>query len=290
MRASAEGTERYVERRPEFRRAAFCRTLFDLEVFSLGIGTCLGDTGDAAGESGIDIFDTAIDYRHRRSGRSLGAVPDSLRPEDVVAGIPSMAPYFLEDRIERSRANLGVDSIDVFYLHNPETQLGFLTPAEFETNIRRVFAHLERFAGQGRIRWYGAATWDGFRKKGAHGLPRMVALAIEEGRPERHFRFIQLPFNLGLVEAVVERPDNVLTAAASAALSQTRALDRMPAGIAGELPGLAANAQRAIQFTRSTPGIPVALAGMGRRARAVENLGVAAAPPVGREAYRRRYQ
>ncbi len=58
-----------------------------------------------------------------------------------------MAPDFLADQIDRSRANLGVDTIDVFYLHNPETQLGFVDRAEFDTRIRRAFAQLEQLVG-----------------------------------------------------------------------------------------------------------------------------------------------
>jgi aryl-alcohol dehydrogenase-like predicted oxidoreductase len=332
MQASADGTERYAEQRPEFRDAGFYRTIFDLQVSSLGIGTYLGGADEAAdqaytdaliaaGESGINFFDAAINYRQQRSERSIGAalkhlkreeivvctkagfltpgaVPDSLRPEDVVGGMHSMAPHFLEDQIHRSRANLGVDTIDVFYLHNPETQLGFRTPGEFDTAIHCAFAHLEWLAEKGKIRWYGAATWDGFRKKGALSLPRLVAIAIEEGGPEHHFRFIQLPFTLGMVEAFVDRPENVLTAAvglgitvvASATLSQARVLHQMPAGIAELLPGLSTDAQRAIQFTRSTPGISVALVGMGRREHVVENLGVAKAPPLSREQYLRLYR
>jgi aryl-alcohol dehydrogenase-like predicted oxidoreductase len=209
-----------------------------------------------------------------------------------------MAPHFLEDQIERSRANLGVDTIDVFYLHNPETQLGARTPAEFESAIRSAFTELERLADRGKIRWYGAATWDGFRRNGALSLPRLAAIAIEECGPEHHFRFIQLPFNLGMVEAFTARPDNVLTAAASlgiavvasATLSQTRVLREMPAGVAEQMPRLSTNAQRAIQFTRSTPGISVALAGMSQRAHVLENLGVAAVRPMGREAYQRLYR
>ena len=52
----------------------------------------------------------------------------------------------------------------------------------------------------------------------------------------------------------------------------------MPEAVAEQLPGLATDAQRAIQFTRSTPGIAVALVGMGRREHVLENLGVAARP------------
>ena len=332
MYASAEGTEGYAERYQEFRGAGFYRAVRELRVSSLGIGTYLGATDDAsdraytdalvaAGKSGINFFDTAINYRHQRSERCVGAalkqlrreeivvctkagfltagaVPDSLGPEDVVSGMHSLAPHFLEDQIERSRANLGVDTIDVFYLHNPETQLGFRTRDEFDDGIHRAFAKLERLVDEGRICWYGAATWDGFRKKGALSLPRMVAIALAEGGPGHHFRFVQLPFNFGMVEAFTDHSDNVLTAAASlgitvvasATLWQAHVLQQMPAGVAELLPGLATDAQRAIQFTRSTPGISVALVGMGRRAHVVENLGVAKVPPVGREAYLRLYR
>ena len=332
MQATAEATEGYADRWPEFRDAGFYRTVFDLRASSLGIGTYLGDPDEAAdraytgaliaaGEGGINFFDTALNYRQQHSERCVGAalkqlqreeiivctkagfltpgaVPDSLRPEDVVGGMHSLAPHFLEDQMERSRANLGVDTIDVFYLHNPETQLGFRTHDQFDDTIRRAFSRLERLADDGRIRWYGAATWDGFRKKGALSLPRMASIAIEEGGPEHHFRFLQLPFNLGMVEAFVDRSENVLTAAASlemvvvasATLSQARALEQMPAGVVELLPGLEGNAQRAIQFTRSTPGITVALVGMGRCRHVVENLGVARVPPLGREAYMKLYR
>ncbi|HUB77558.1 MAG TPA: aldo/keto reductase [Bryobacteraceae bacterium] len=332
MHATAEGAERYVGRFPALRRTGFYRAVFDLEVSSLGIGTYLGSPDDAAdhayvaallagAENGINFFDTAINYRHQRSERAIGAalrelsrdefvvctkagfltpgaVPASLRPEDVFQNMHSMAPHFLADQIERSRGNLGVDTIDIFYLHNPETQLGGRPIEEFEAAIRCAFAELERQVEQGRIRWYGAATWNGFRMKGALSLPRLAAMAIEVGGPEHHFRFIQLPFNMGMVEAYTTRPDNVLTAAAglgiavvaSATLSQSRVLSEMPAGVAKQMPGLTTNAQRAIQFTRSTPGISVALVGMGRPEHVMENLGVAKAPPLGRESYERLYR
>jgi aryl-alcohol dehydrogenase-like predicted oxidoreductase len=332
MQATAEGTERYVARYSAFRDAGFYRPVFDLQVSSLGIGTYLGAADDdadraytealiAGGESGINFFDTAISYRHQRSERCTGAalrhlqrdeivvctkagfltpgaVPTGLCREDIVEGIHSMAPHFLEDQIERSRANLGVDTIDVFYLHNPETQLGARTSTQFESAIRCAFAELERLVVRGKIRWYGAATWNGFRMKGALSLPRLAAIAAEEGGPQHHFRFIQLPFNTGMVEAFTAHPDNVLAAAeslgiavvASATLSQTRVLREMPARMAEQLPGLATNAQRAIQFSRSTPGIRVALVGMGRREHVAENLGVAMVSPLDREAYQRLYR
>jgi aryl-alcohol dehydrogenase-like predicted oxidoreductase len=227
-----------------------------------------------------------------------GAVPDSLAPEDVVGRMHSMAPAFLADQIDRSRANLGLDTIDVFYLHNPETQLSFVTREEFDERIRRAFELLERKAEEGAIRWYGAATWNGFRQKGALDLDRMAALAAEAGGPGHRFRFIQLPFNLGMVEAYVERPESVLertarhgiAAIASATLAQASVLEAMPDAVAELLPGLTTAAQRAIQFTRSTPGIATALVGMKSAAHVRENLGVAAVPPATLEQYRELYR
>lgn len=332
MFATIEGTTRYCSRFPNFVAAQFYRPSFGLQVSSLGIGTYLGGDDDAsdraytdaliaAGENGINFFDTAINYRNQRSERCVGAalkhlqrdeivvctkagfltpgaVPESLKPEEIVGGMHSMAPGFLADQIERSLANLDIDTIDVFYLHNPETQLGFVAPEEFDRRLRHAFGKLEELATKEKIRWYGAATWEGFRKKGALSLPRMVEIAQETGGPDHHFRYIQLPFNLGMVEAFVEKPESVLDAAkrlgivavASGSLMQGQLLSRMPDAVTELLPGLATDAQRAIQFTRSTPGIAVSLVGMGRREHVFENLAIAGVPPLIRDEYSRLYQ
>src|SRR3974377_385933 len=124
----------------------------------------LPDRG-GAGANGINLFDCAINYRRQRSERCIGAAleqlqrdeivvctkagfltpgaaPEFLKPEQMVGGMHSMDPDFLADQVERSRANLGVDTIDVFYLHNPETELGYRPRADFDTRVRRPFAQL----------------------------------------------------------------------------------------------------------------------------------------------------
>src|SRR5262245_21793645 len=45
------------------------------------------------------------------------------RPEDLAGGSHCMTPAYLEDQLTRSLANLGVETIDIYYIHNPETQL-----------------------------------------------------------------------------------------------------------------------------------------------------------------------
>ncbi|MGH9866022.1 MAG: aldo/keto reductase, partial [Candidatus Acidiferrales bacterium] len=43
--------------------------------------------------------------------------PGIFKPNDIVAGSHCMTARFLEDQLERSLRNLGVDCIDVYYLH-----------------------------------------------------------------------------------------------------------------------------------------------------------------------------
>src|SRR5271157_1840186 len=54
-----------------------------------------------------------------------------IRPDDLVEGSHCIAPRYIDAMIEASRANLGLETIDIYYLHNPETQLGKLERPEF---------------------------------------------------------------------------------------------------------------------------------------------------------------
>jgi aryl-alcohol dehydrogenase-like predicted oxidoreductase len=323
--ATPEGSRRYASRFPAALAAGFYRSAAGLEISSLGLGTYMGGMDEAADRGyvesvieavrgGVNLLDTAINYRHQKSERNIGAAlsqlfaagdvgrdelivctkagyltpgaePDFLRSEDVAGGMHSMAPDFLADQIDRSRKNLGLDTLDLFYLHNPETQLEHVSREEFDARIRKAFARLEQLAASGVIQFYGAATWNGFRVSGQLDLESLAAIAREEGGDGHHFRFIQLPFNLGMIEALhngVLGKANTLgvTVIASASLLQTRVLGRIPEQLAAVLPGLATDAQRAIQFTRSTPGITAALVGMSQAAHVRENLKVAAVEPA----------
>src|SRR5262249_9715595 len=141
-----------------------------------------------------------------------------------------------------------------------------------------AFEYLEKASGAGQIRFYGMATWNGFRcQPGAPGslsLKRSVQIATEIAGDRHHFRFIQMPFNFAFPEAFIQRLDggNILneagdfgvTVVASASLLQARLTRGIPDNIAAKFPGTATDAQRALQFVRSTPGIAVALTGMSK--------------------------
>jgi aryl-alcohol dehydrogenase-like predicted oxidoreductase len=337
--ATPQGATRFAGRFQTARDRGFYRAFDGIEISTLGLGTYLGDPDDqtdiayrdatiAAVHGGINCLDTAINYRNQRSERSIGAalehlfnsggvereevviatkagfltpgaVPKSLKPEDVASGMHSMQPDFLADQIDRSRSNLGLETIDIFYLHNPETQLGVLSRDVFDERIRLAFGRLEQLVTEGKIRYYGTATWDGYRRPaGAHDaldLARLLEIAKETSGPSHHFRFIQLPLNLAMPEAftngVLElAAKSGIAAVASATLSQARLARNLPESLAEKFPGLASDAQRAIQFTRSTPGILTALVGMSKPAHVLENLGVAQVPPLPQDEYRDLYQ
>ena len=86
-RATPEATARYRDRHPTLRDAGHFRQLppvaGELWLSSIGLGTYLGEPDDAADveytqaivaalRSGINVLDTAINYRHQRSERNIG--------------------------------------------------------------------------------------------------------------------------------------------------------------------------------------------------------------------------
>ncbi|MDD5544257.1 MAG: aldo/keto reductase [Acidobacteriia bacterium] len=236
--------------------------------------------------------------------------PGILLPEDIVAGCHSLKPRYLQNQLDQSLKNLGVDCIDIYYVHNPETQLSEIPRKEFYQRLLRAFELLEQNVSAGKIRSYGMATWNALRAASNASdylsLVEMEELARTVGGIEHHFKFIQLPFNLAMPEAFAfhnqKRNDDRgtilkvaedlgITVMASASLLQGQLSENLPAQMSQALgEGLAGDAQRAIQFTRSTPGISVALVGMSKPIHVEENLRLATVPPLPFEQYRRLFK
>ena len=95
--------------------------------------------------------------------------------DDVVGGGHALSPSFLAHQIKASQANLGVRTLDVYYLHNPEQQLDSVQPARFRTILRRAFTLLEEQVQSGDIGCYGCATWNGLRTPPDTQCPRRFA-------------------------------------------------------------------------------------------------------------------
>ena len=227
--------------------------------------------------------------------------PGLARREDIVAGCHCLAPSYLDHALQMSLANLRLQSVDVYYLHNPEQQLEEIDRPTFLQRLEAAVTWLEQRAREGIIRAYGAATWHGFRRRPTArdylSLEEMLTVATRIGGSAHHFRVMQLPYNLAMPEAfsfknqtVEGEPMSVLEAAqrlgvsvvVSASLLQSQ-LARLSATLTTRIPGLQTSAQRAIQFVRSTPGVTTALIGMKQPLHVEENFALAQHAPLGAE-------
>jgi aryl-alcohol dehydrogenase-like predicted oxidoreductase len=353
--ATADGTYEYkLQHGDEFGRTYF-RRFDDLAISSIGVGTYLGDPTDpvdaryrdaieTALESGINVIDTAINYRCQRSERAVGRaiedadvdrdaafvstkggfVPfDGERPadpgeyvrrefvdpglvdrEDLAVGSHCLAPDFLDDQLDRSLENLGVEEIDLYYVHNPETQLRARSREDVYDQLEAAFTRLEERAAAGDIARYGVATWNALRVPGDDdeylSLPEIVSRARKAAEnTATHLRAIQLPFNVVMADAFTveahEGPDgpqsalwfaheaglNVFT---SASIAQGDLAAELPDEVAERLEG-ETTVQRAINFARSAPGVTASLVGMSRPEHVEENVAAGRHDPLGADAF-----
>jgi aryl-alcohol dehydrogenase-like predicted oxidoreductase len=236
-------------------------------------------------------FDGAPPRDIRRYVEETFVKPGIAGFEDIAGGSHCMTPSYLQNQLEQSLRNMNLECVDVHYVHNPESQLGQVSEEEFYVRLRAAFESLEKSRAQGQLKFYGVATWNGFRvpvgSSGYHSLARMVAIANELTGESHGFRFIQLPFNLAMPEAltlsnqvVAGQPVSTLEAAAalgvtvisSASIFQGRVAQGLPKDLRDSLGSLATDAQTAIQFVRSAPGVCTALVGMSRLEHVEENL------------------
>ena len=226
------------------------------------------------------------------------------RPDEIAAGSHCMTPAYLENQLSRSLENLGLETIDIYYVHNPESQLEAVPRDEFGRRLRAAFEFLELAAADGRIGCYGTATWNGYRQqpdsRGYLSLAEVASLAREVGGEDNRFRAIQLPHNLAMPEALTVDNQPVdgeplpllmaasrlgITVMCSASLYQAKLSQNLPSFVGEALKGFSTDAQRAIQFVRSTPGVTTALVGMSKRTHVEENMAAAAVPPASVEEF-----
>lgn len=224
--------------------------------------------------------------------------------DDLVGGSHCMTPGYLESQINQSLENMNLACLDVFYLHNPESQLSEIPESAFEARLARAFERLERLRENGKLRFYGAATWNGFRvqpgNNSYHSLEKMVNIARQIGGERHGFRFIQLPFNLAMPEALllpnqqfsgqvlstVEAARNLdVTVVCSASILQGKLARNLPAEVRETLGNPETDALASLQFVRSTPFVTTALVGMSREKHVEENMRLARVEPVSAEIY-----
>jgi aryl-alcohol dehydrogenase-like predicted oxidoreductase len=350
--ATIEGTRRFADRSKA--AAGHFRQTSSLSLSSIGVGTYLGkedkqtDAGyeacvELALASGVNVFDSAINYRGQKSERAIGRalaraigqgvasreeifvstkggylphdsddpreprryiletfVESGIAPRaEIVQGGHCLAPGYLEDQIDRSRQNLGLATIDLYYLHNIEAQKASVDRPEFSRRLAAAIETLERAIASGKLAAWGLATWDGLRAPPEHPEHLSIAATLETARDVagdgHHFRAVQLPFNLAMAQAVAfpsqpvgEKRLSALAAArelrlgafGSASLLQGRLAGDLPEEIEEAFPEASTGGQRALQFARSAPGMSTSLVGVSNVEHAKDNFALAGVSPA----------
>lgn len=347
--ASSNGTEEFATNSPADQTNF--KKVQNLTLSNVGIGTYLGDSDDKTDEavktavkqsilSGVNVIDTAINYRAQKAERSVGRAISELIQEnkirrdqifvctkngyltndadvkqefweyvkteysnkgvigegDVSSGYHCMTIPFLNDQLERSLKNLGLDCIDLLYLHNAiEGQINDVSKEQFLKNLRLVFELYEQKRKEGKIKFYGMATWECFRVPSDNpqylSLQEIIKMAQDVGGPDHGFRFIQLPFNMHYDQALLKKdqifdnfPISILEAATKLNIGVFTSVPFMQGRLLapGAMPEFdeLKPSLRALQFIRSTPGIVAPLVGQKSIEHVSENLEIMKIPPI----------
>ena len=199
----------------------------------------------------------------------------------LVAGGHCIAPGFLRDQVERSRSNLCVGKIDIYYIHSPEQQLDAVSREEFDARMRAAFTELEECVRDGLIESYGCATWNGLRvapSEPAHvSIETLVTTARNIAGDDHHFMALQMPINLAMMEGVrsptqhvnahertaLEAADELgIAMIAVAPLMQGRLAQDLPPAARAAFPDATSDAACALSFVRMLPHVASVVVGM----------------------------
>jgi aryl-alcohol dehydrogenase-like predicted oxidoreductase len=328
----------------------------NLTLSNVGIGTYLGtpDTQtdllviDAIKKSvlaGINVIDTAINYRAQKAERAVGtaisdlildgkitrdsifvstkngyvtndgdikedfwayvqreyAKPGIVKPDDISSGYHCMTVPYLEDQLNRSLKNLGLECIDLIYLHNSiEGQIQDISKEQFIKNLKDVIYLYEKKRKEGKIKYYGMATWECFRvtKDNPQYLSILDVLQIakEIGGEDHGFRFIQLPYNMYLDQALMLKNQqsggvdvSILEASQSSGIGVFTSVPLMQGKLLA--PGVLPDyidlkpSLKCLQFIRSTPGVLAPLVGQKTQTHVEENLEIMKIPPLQKDEF-----
>ncbi len=216
-----------------------------------------------------------------------------IQSGELVAGGHCIAPGFLRNQVERSIANLGVQAIDIYYIHNPEQQLDAVSREEFDNRMHDAFTALEGCVRDGLIRSYGCATWNGLRVPATApnhvSIESLVSIAHDLAGEDHHLVAVQMPVNLGMMEGVraptqivkgqertsLEAADELGIAMITVApLMQGRLAKDLPAAAREAFPEATTDAECALSFVRMLPKVASVVVGMRSVSHVEENVGM----------------
>lgn len=124
---------------------------------------------------------------------------DRCTKEDIISDQYCLTPEFIEYSLDRTLDILGVESMDIFYIQNPEFALGFIPREALYQKLEKAFVKCEELIQKGKIKAYGIATWNAFMYESTNqeflALKDMVSLAGQG------FRHVLFPYSLAKIQA-----------------------------------------------------------------------------------------
>jgi aryl-alcohol dehydrogenase-like predicted oxidoreductase len=237
---------------------------------------------------GIDV----MEYMHR-----MYIANGIITADDISSGYNVLNPAYLAKCIDKSLANMHLSTIDLVYIHNAfESWYKDVSRDEFMEMLVKVFELYEQYRKQGKLRYYGMATWTCFRvmpdSREYLSLQEVFKVAEKVGGKDHGFRFIQLPYNLAYSEALLLKNQQVGTESNLTVLEAARRLGigiftsiplfqgRLLHAQIPDYPGSKSGVSKLIQLMRSSPSVIAPLVGQKRPEHVQENLKVADAPPL----------
>ena len=241
-----------------------------------------------------DIQEDFMQYVMRELGK-----PGIVKEGDITSGYHCMTTSYLSDQLDRSLKNLDLECLDLMYLHNSiEGQIKDISKEQFLENLKSVFELYEQKRDEGKIKFYGMATWECFRVMNDDPqhllLEDIVEMAKNIGGNDHGFKFIQLPYNmnydqalLGKNQLIQNKPVSILESAVTLGVGVFTSVPFMQGrllspGVMPEFSDLKPSL-RALQFIRSSPGVLAPLVGQKSSEHVAENLEIMNVPPMSDE-------
>lgn len=303
--------------------------------------------------SGINLIDTASNYRYGMSEKEIGIALKELgdevkreeliicskggfiqleypfpanpyewieeniikknlaKKEEIELDQHCMAPDFLEWSCKKSLENMGIQSFDIYFLHNPEMQFLRLGERAFYEEIEKVFQRFEKLVEEGLFHTYGVAVWNGFNSQTGEliSLEKLLQIAQKVGGENHHFKYIQTPFNIAKTSIYTQETQSVagenctlLQAAhrlgigviSSSSLLQMKLFQKPfspeVGAILDESMTLQTDIQLALQFVRSTPSLISSLFGSIVPLHVKQNVQISKIKAVSRAKYELLYR
>lgn len=132
---------------------------------------------DASRAAGINFFDTAYVYTQGRSEQLLGQFAASERDQLIIAtkcaSVGGADAANIRAQLDESRKRLGMDSVDIFYLHQWDG----------DTSLQETFSTLAELREAGLFRYIGVSNYSAWQTMKATSIAEKLGIKIDILQP-----------------------------------------------------------------------------------------------------------